>query len=56
MKRVLTVCLICMGWLIAWSEQVITLRPSDDTYTYSNNTIRGMEDYLKVYHSTAGPQ
>lgn len=56
MKRVLTVCLICMGWLTAWSEQVITLRPSDDTYTYSNNTIRGMEDYLKVYHSTAGSQ
>ena len=35
---------------------MITLRPSDDTYTYSNNTIRGMEDYLKVYHSTAGSQ
>lgn len=56
MKRVFILCLLFVGWLTAWSEQVITLRPSDDTYTYSNNTIRGMEDYLKVYHSTAGTQ
>lgn len=32
------------------------LTPSDDTYTYSNNTIRGMEPLLKTYHSTAGSQ
>lgn len=33
-----------------------TIPPSDDTYTYSNSTIRGMEDVLKTYHSTAGSQ
>lgn len=33
-----------------------TLNPSDDTYTYSDNTIRGMETMLKTYHSTAGSQ
>ncbi len=33
-----------------------TLYPTDDTYTYSDNTIRGMEPLLKTYHSTAGSQ
>ncbi len=33
-----------------------TLIPTDDTYTYSDNTIRGMESLLKTYHSTAGNQ
>jgi len=33
-----------------------TLYPVDDTYTYSDNTIRGMESLLKTYHSTAGSQ
>ncbi len=33
-----------------------TLIPSDDTYTYSDNNIRGMESLLKTYHSTAGNQ
>ncbi len=33
-----------------------TLLPSDDTYTYSDNTIRGMETLLKTYHSTSGAQ
>lgn len=32
------------------------LRPTDDTYTYSDNTIRGMEYTLNTYHSTAGSQ
>lgn len=32
------------------------LIPVDDTYTYSDNTIRGMEPLLKTYHSTAGAQ
>ncbi len=30
--------------------------PVDDTYTYSDNTIRGMEYTLNTYHSTAGSQ
>jgi hypothetical protein len=45
--------------LIQWSgAQLITrnLAPADDTYTYSDNTIRGMESLLKTYHSTAGSQ
>lgn len=56
MKRVFFLTLLSLFTLSAWCEQVITLRPSDDTYVYSNNTIRGMEDYLNVYHSTAGTQ
>lgn len=32
------------------------LVPVDDTYTYSDNTIRGMEPLMKTYHSTAGAQ
>lgn len=32
------------------------LTPTDDTYTYSDNTIRGMENTLNTYHSTAGSQ
>lgn len=32
------------------------LTPADDTYTYSDNTIRGMEYVLRTYHSTAGSQ
>ena len=56
MKRVFILCLLFVGWLIARCEQVITLRPTDDTYVYSDATIRGMEDYLKVYHSTTGTQ
>ena len=56
MKRVIFAMLLFAYTMSAWCEQVITLRPTDDTYVYSNNTIRGMEDYLKVYHSTAGTQ
>lgn len=56
MKRALFLIPLLAYALSAWCEQVITLRPTDDTYVYSNNTIRGMEDYLKVYHSTAGTQ
>ena len=56
MKRVVFAMLLFAYTMSAWCEQVITLRPTDDTYVYSNNTIRGMEDYLKVYHSTAGSQ
>lgn len=33
-----------------------TLIPSDDTYTYSDNTIRGLEPLLKTYHSSSGAQ
>jgi hypothetical protein len=32
------------------------LTPTDDTYTYSDNTIRGMDNTLNTYHSTAGSQ
>ena len=32
------------------------LTPIDDTYVYSNNTIRGMEETFKTYHSTSGNQ
>ncbi len=32
------------------------LYPTDDTYVYSDNTIRGMEPLLKTYHSTSGNQ
>jgi hypothetical protein len=47
----LFVCLLC-------NAQSVThkLYPTDDTYIYSDNTIRGMEYTLKTYHSTAGSQ
>jgi hypothetical protein len=32
------------------------LNPTDDTYTYSDNTIRGMDYNINTYHSTAGSQ
>ena len=32
------------------------LNPTDDTYTYSDNTIRGMDYTINTYHSTAGSQ
>lgn len=32
------------------------LNPTDDTYTYSDNTIRGMEPLFKTYHSVSGNQ
>ncbi|MDX9749364.1 MAG: sialate O-acetylesterase [Paludibacter sp.] len=38
------------------SNKEFKLYPTDDTYTYYDNTIRGMEPLLKTYHSTAGAQ
>ncbi len=51
---VLFLFLIVQG--IGAEEVEHRLIPVDDTYTYSDNTIRGMEDLLKTYHSTAGAQ
>lgn len=45
-------CLLCTGTLPAQKK----LTPTDDTYVYSDGTIRGMETLLKTYHSTAGSQ
>lgn len=51
---------ICLMLLVGLSLQAQSidqiLTPTDDTYTYSDNSIRGMEDLLKTYHSTAGAQ
>ncbi|HQB27703.1 MAG TPA: sialate O-acetylesterase [Paludibacter sp.] len=40
------------------SAQTVEQRliPVDDVYVYKDNTIRGMEPFLKTYHSTAGSQ
>lgn len=56
MRKLFSISLLCVSFLLAQSEQVIRLTPSDDVYTYSNSEIRGMEPVLRTYHSTAGPQ
>jgi len=51
--------LYCLPFLFQWSGAQLVNRilvPTDDTFTYSDNTIRGMESLLKTYHSTAGSQ
>lgn len=45
---------LCLNFVSA--QTVKTLYPVDDTYTYSDNTIRGMEPLLKTYHSVSGNQ
>jgi hypothetical protein len=56
-KKITTVILLAVSALCLNARNIThKLLPSDDTYTYSNSTIRGMEDLLKTYHSTAGSQ
>ena len=47
--------LLSSGLIMSLNAQGIvrTLYPSDDTYTYSDNTIRGMETTINTYHTTA---
>ncbi len=47
---------LLVAGVINAAEQVFRLTPTDDVYTYKNGDIRGMEDLLKTYHSTAGSQ
>lgn len=56
MRKFICLALLCAGFLLAQSEQIIRLTPSDDVYTYSNGDIRGMEPLLKSYFSTSGNQ
>lgn len=58
MKRQLFHILFIFCALAGLQSQTVEQRliPVDDTYTYSDNTIRGMEPFLKTYHSTAGSQ
>lgn len=59
MKKITPLCLLFIFSLLTiHAEGLIekTLHPVDDTYTYSDGTIRGMEDLLRTYHSTAGSQ
>jgi len=59
MKKSITFILffcIALCLYITSAQTVKTLYPVDDTYTYSDNTIRGMEHTLNTYHSTAGAQ
>lgn len=44
--------LVCANTIVAGSR----ITPTDDTYVYSDNTIRGMEETFKTYHSTSGNQ
>ncbi len=55
---ILSLFLFIVFELVNLKAQTITkkLYPLDDTYTYSDNTIRGMEPFLRTYHSTAGSQ
>lgn len=55
-KQFLILCSLLLTYAIHAEEQVIRLTPTDDVYTYKNGDIRGMEDLLKTYHSTAGSQ
>lgn len=58
MKRLLFHSIFLFCALAMLQSQTVEQRliPVDDTYTYSDNTIRGMEPLLKTYHSTAGSQ
>lgn len=58
MKRQLFHIVFLFLALAGLQSQTVEQRliPVDDTYTYSDNTIRGMEPFLKTYHSTAGSQ
>jgi hypothetical protein len=58
MKKLLFHIFFLLFALAGLQSQTVEQRliPVDDTYTYSDNTIRGMEPFLKTYHSTAGSQ
>lgn len=58
-KSIAFFCFLALTFAInGLKAQGIThkLTPTDDTYTYSDNTIRGMDNTLNTYHSTAGSQ
>jgi len=57
MKKIILIISIIVAqfWVTKLAAQVThVLNPSDDTYVYSDNTIRGMEHYFKTYHSNWG--
>jgi len=56
MKQMLLYLLILLFHITETYAVTKELTPVDDTYAYSDNTIRGMEPTLKTYHSTAGSQ
>jgi len=58
MKKLLAFFVLVLLMASGLEAQTVEQRliPVDDTYTYSDNTIRGMEPVLRTYHSTAGSQ
>jgi hypothetical protein len=58
MKKLLAFFVLVLLMAQGLEAQTVEQRliPVDDTYTYSDNTIRGMEPVLRTYHSTAGSQ
>jgi hypothetical protein len=57
MKRIILILILIIAqfWTIKIVAQVThVINPSDDTFVYSDNTIRGMEHYFKTYHSIWG--